>query len=1283
MSGLELPGKLADCSSKNPAECELYIVEGDSAGGCFSGDTLVRLASGKALSFKQLAEDWTNGITHFGYSTNQAGDIRIVPLVEPRRTRKDASLVEVELENGQKLRCTPDHLFRLRDGSYRQAKDLVGGESLMPLRTRFTKRGENPGPGYEMVWMNGEQRWVHTHHLADRYNLVNHIYDKSSGPMRHHRNLEKKDNDPRNIIRMTREEHLALHAQIAGKTIGGLWKNPEYRQAKIRNLSETAKRLWKDPIYRSRMVEKVRLERKNPDINRKIKEGFKKWFSSLDEETRLNYAGRLRQLQEEYWSNKANRQNQAKRVKQYFEAHPEIREKYRAKALAEWENISLRAWRSQKTREQWTDPEFRKSHSETVRSWWQEHPEHAEKVSQACSRRWKNPLERQKVIRALERWRRESSHEERSRKVRMGHRDKGLKLLNRLLKEAPKDLVQAYNGLRASEAPTAPRFDTLLKEHFNGDRSALLEAALNYNHKVIGVRFLEDREDVYDLTVEHYHNFALDAGVFVHNSAKQGRDRHFQAILPLRGKILNVEKARLDRIFSNQEIKTIIQALGAGVGEEFDASKLRYHHCVIMSVDGESCTLVRDGNGRVRFVRVGPFIDGLFKETTNPDEWSVLCFDPESGEARYRPIKAILSHTHDGDLYEIRSAYGRSVTVTGEHSVFVRGADGKPILKRGDEIRPGDMLVCLGRLPATGTRVERIDLVRALREAGANEDIVLRGPAVEEFQKQTIRAEHEGEPELVEPRIRISEALGHAIHDQRIALGLPVKQVCLALGVSQPCTIHAWEKGTSEPTESHFRAYLNLLGIEEENLEGQYSVGPSALDRTWQEQYRGAPKNRVRPYLDLKDLPLESIDALGGEVVLTPRHDSDQAVPRTLAVTEDLLFLLGLFLAVGSFSLRGGVRLAIGKRNERLVPRIVSAFRAVFGVAPILYRPYGGRCAELRVLNRVVGAVFRNLFGFEKPRAWTKAVPDLVFNVAGNLQEAFLEGYFLGDGTLNRHGIAFTTTSKTMAEQLQYLFLSKGVLAGLTIREPNGKSSGLVRGKPVTTRHTVYTLNVTNPFSLVAIQRVWKGHSNASLLEAALLHREKTKKPITGSMPGYLVGIPVKEVRKVPCDGRHVYDFSVQGDETFVCGTGGVCCHNTDADVDGAHIRTLLLTLFYRYMPQLIENGHLYVAQPPLYRVSDGKNVQYCYTEKELKAIQEKLGDKKKISVQRYKGLGEMNPEQLWETTMDPARRIVKRVEIEDAVAADELFSILMGDSVGPRREFIEAHAREVRNLDV
>ncbi|MDR1472133.1 MAG: DNA topoisomerase (ATP-hydrolyzing) subunit B [Synergistaceae bacterium] len=137
-----------------------------------------------------------------------------------------------------------------------------------------------------------------------------------------------------------------------------------------------------------------------------------------------------------------------------------------------------------------------------------------------------------------------------------------------------------------------------------------------------------------------------------------------------------------------------------------------------------------------------------------------------------------------------------------------------------------------------------------------------------------------------------------------------------------------------------------------------------------------------------------------------------------------------------------------------------------------------------------------------------------------------------------------------------------------------------------------------------------------------------------------------------------------------------------DADVDGAHIRTLLLTLFYRHMPQIIENGHLFVAQPPLYRVQEGKKVEYCYSEKDLKDTTARM-DPKRTSVQRYKGLGEMNPGQLWETTMDPENRIILKVRVEDAILADELFGILMGDAVEPRREFIENHAREVRNLDI
>ena len=165
----------------------------------------------------------------------------------------------------------------------------------------------------------------------------------------------------------------------------------------------------------------------------------------------------------------------------------------------------------------------------------------------------------------------------------------------------------------------------------------------------------------------------------------------------------------------------------------------------------------------------------------------------------------------------------------------------------------------------------------------------------------------------------------------------------------------------------------------------------------------------------------------------------------------------------------------------------------------------------------------------------------------------------------------------------------------------------------------------------------------------------------------------------------------------------------TDADTDGAHIRTLLLTLFYRYYREIIERGYLYIAQPPLYRIQSGKTIVYAYSETEredtVKRLrtpvkssgagktkrkrgkeekqEEEMGKVRGVVLQRYKGLGEMNPGQLWETTMDPANRILKQVSIEDAKDADRIFDILMGSDVAPRKKFIQTHAKAVRNLDI
>ena len=144
----------------------------------------------------------------------------------------------------------------------------------------------------------------------------------------------------------------------------------------------------------------------------------------------------------------------------------------------------------------------------------------------------------------------------------------------------------------------------------------------------------------------------------------------------------------------------------------------------------------------------------------------------------------------------------------------------------------------------------------------------------------------------------------------------------------------------------------------------------------------------------------------------------------------------------------------------------------------------------------------------------------------------------------------------------------------------------------------------------------------------------------------------------------------------------GKCILMTDADIDGSHIRTLLLTFFYRYMKPLIENGSIYIAQPPLYKIKKGKKEYYAYSDRELEKLLKQIG-RNGVTIQRFKGLGEMNPDQLWETTMNPETRTILQVTLEDAIEADEIFTILMGDKVKPRREFIQQHAKEVQNLDV
>ncbi|MBS3748072.1 MAG: DNA topoisomerase (ATP-hydrolyzing) subunit B [Candidatus Thermoplasmatota archaeon] len=535
-----LPGKLADCSSRDPSKTELYIVEGDSAGGCFSGDTKVALVDNRNVSFKELINEQKQGKRHFCYTIRNNGTIGVEEIKNPRKTKIDVEVVKIILDNDEEITCTPDHLFMLRDGSYKQAKYLTSKDSLMPLRKQRSKIGKYITiKDYELVYDTSLTRWIFTHMLSDDWNIDHGVYSSSLGSHRHHIDFDKNNNDPTNITRMNKEEHLQLHREMAHKTLHRPQVFEKCRKLrKDEGFRTMMSRRMKDPKTRSILSKQAKKQWENPEYKAFMRQKFLEFYYS-DKEYQKQTKKRLYNEQRQYWNNPKNREKQSKRIKSVFAHNPELKKQLSKIAKKQWENPELLEWRRQKTKSQWTD-EFKK----------------------------KRKIAYNKT-----------------------YYKKTVKALHDIFVQCKKIDVKSYDLLRNERKDnTLLKFDTFVNRFFSGDVLAAQDAVEHYNHNIKDIIQIRERMDVYDIEVPRTHNFALASGVFVHNSAKQGRDKDFQAILPLRGKILNVEKARMDKILKNKEILALITAIGTGIGEEFDISKARYHKIIIMTdadVDGE------------------------------------------------------------------------------------------------------------------------------------------------------------------------------------------------------------------------------------------------------------------------------------------------------------------------------------------------------------------------------------------------------------------------------------------------------------------------------------------------------------------------------------------------------------------------------------------------------------------------------------------------------------------------------------------------------------------------
>jgi len=484
------------------------LIDGQGNFGCFTEETRVRLADGSTRSFKELVDDYAQGKEYFVYSINN-GRVEMALLRAPRLTKKNVPVVSITVDNGEKIVCTPDHRFMLRDGSYREAQYLRPNDSLMPLYSHMYEGSDPNLFGYEQIYQPASDTWEFSHHLADEYNIKHKIYPRSAGRVRHHQDLNKLNNDPRNIVRMQWAEHRRLHNKLLDKMwsnpdfrqhmsdmLAAQWNNEEFRQKTITAIRKRNSRLWLDPKYRSKRIAAVKKLWDDPDFRQRIlKRGLESnvlLHGTTEQKAFIIQAQRkwLRQM----WQNPNYRVDQSKRTREI------------SKRL--WADPAHRARISAAARNQWTE-EYRTRKSAEAKAQWK-NGEYRQYMSRLSANRWQDPDYRAKFV----------GHFSAN-----GHktvRSRFLSIAKRALKE---DGVITPEGYEREGRKTGIKaivgYEKGIELLFGGSIEAAREAALthtdNLNHRVVSVE-PAGHADVYDLTVNGLHNFALAAGVFVHNS---------------------------------------------------------------------------------------------------------------------------------------------------------------------------------------------------------------------------------------------------------------------------------------------------------------------------------------------------------------------------------------------------------------------------------------------------------------------------------------------------------------------------------------------------------------------------------------------------------------------------------------------------------------------------------------------------------------------------------------------------------------------------------------------